>query len=42
MQNAQTENATIPVATAIHHIYQEAINKGFGNNNITGVVQLFL
>jgi 3-hydroxyisobutyrate dehydrogenase len=42
MQTAQTENAAIPVATAIHHIYQEAIDKGFGNNNITGVVQLFL
>jgi 3-hydroxyisobutyrate dehydrogenase len=42
MQTAQTENAPMPVATAIHHIYQEAIDKGFGNNNITGVVQLFL
>jgi 3-hydroxyisobutyrate dehydrogenase len=42
MQTAQTENAAIPVTTAIHHIYQEAIDKGFGNNNITGVVQLFL
>jgi 3-hydroxyisobutyrate dehydrogenase len=42
MQTAQTDNAAIPVATAIHHIYQEAIDKGFGNNNITGVVQLFL
>jgi 3-hydroxyisobutyrate dehydrogenase-like beta-hydroxyacid dehydrogenase len=42
MQNGQTENAAIPLATDIHHIYQEAIKKGFGNNNITGVVQLFL
>jgi 3-hydroxyisobutyrate dehydrogenase len=42
MQTAQTENAAIPVATAIHHIYQEAIDKGFGNSNITGVIQLFL
>jgi 3-hydroxyisobutyrate dehydrogenase len=42
MQTAQTENAPMPVATAIHHIYQEAIDKGFGDNNITGVVQLFL
>jgi 3-hydroxyisobutyrate dehydrogenase len=42
MQTAQTENAAMPIATAIHHIYQEAIDKGFGNNNITGVVQLFL
>jgi 3-hydroxyisobutyrate dehydrogenase len=42
MQTAQTENAAMPVATAIHHIYQEAIDKGFGNNNITGVAQLFL
>jgi 3-hydroxyisobutyrate dehydrogenase len=42
MQTAQIENAAIPVTTAIHHIYQEAIDKGFGNNNITGVVQLFL
>jgi 3-hydroxyisobutyrate dehydrogenase len=41
LQTAQTKNAAIPVATTIYHIYQEAIDKGFGNNNITGVVQLF-
>lgn len=42
VQTAQAANASIPASTAIHSIYQEAIAKGFGNNNITGVVQLFI
>jgi 3-hydroxyisobutyrate dehydrogenase len=42
IQSAHAENAAMPTATAIHHIYQEAIAKGFGNNNITGVAQLFI
>jgi 3-hydroxyisobutyrate dehydrogenase len=41
IQTAQAENAAMPTAIAIHHVYQEAIAKGFGNNNITGVIQLF-
>ncbi len=41
VQMAQAANAPIPVSTAIHNVYQEAIAKGYGNDNITGVVQLF-
>ncbi|WP_414552017.1 NAD(P)-dependent oxidoreductase [Anabaena sp. CCY 0017] len=41
-QTALTVAAPTPVSTAIHHIYLEAIAKGYGNDNITGVVQLFI
>lgn len=41
MQTARSQNANVSSATAVHHIYQEAINKGFGNDNITGVFRLF-
>lgn len=41
MQTAQAENAAMPTASAIHHIYQEAIATGYGSDNITGVARLF-
>ena len=33
--------AQMPVTTAIGGVYQEAIVRGYGSDNITGIVQLF-
>lgn len=41
MQTAQAKNAAMPAAIAIHHIYQKAIARGSGHQNITGVARLF-
>ncbi|NER84129.1 MAG: NAD(P)-dependent oxidoreductase, partial [Leptolyngbya sp. SIO1D8] len=41
LQTAQAVKAATPTATAIHRIYQDAIAQGYGNDNITGVAQLF-
>ncbi|NER52713.1 MAG: NAD(P)-dependent oxidoreductase, partial [Symploca sp. SIO1A3] len=42
MQAAQVVNAATPTSAAIYSIYQNAIAKGYGNDNITGIAQLFL
>jgi len=42
METAQSVEAPIPASTAIHDIYQAAIAKGYGSDNITGVIQLFI
>lgn len=41
-QTAQTLEATIPATAAVMDIYRTAIAQGHGNENITGVVQLFV
>ncbi|NJR62755.1 MAG: NAD(P)-dependent oxidoreductase [Cyanobacteria bacterium CRU_2_1] len=41
IQAAQAADAAIPASTSIHSIYQDAIVKGYGDRNITGVIQLF-
>ncbi len=41
IQTAQACDALTPVSTAIHNVYQDAVAKGYGSENITGVVQLF-
>lgn len=41
IQTAQAFDASTPASTAIHDVYHQAIAKGYGNDNITGVVQLF-
>ena len=41
IETADTTGAANPIATAAREIYQEAIAKGFGNDNISGVIQLF-
>jgi 3-hydroxyisobutyrate dehydrogenase len=41
IQTAQTVNAPTPATNAVRGIYQEAIAKGYGSSNITGVIQLF-
>jgi 3-hydroxyisobutyrate dehydrogenase-like beta-hydroxyacid dehydrogenase len=42
MQSAQEVNAPVPVSTAIHDIYLNAISLGYGANNITGIARLFI
>ncbi|MDB9527203.1 NAD(P)-dependent oxidoreductase [Oscillatoria sp. CS-180] len=42
VQTAQAINAAIPASTSIHPIYQDAIAQGYGDQNITGIVQLFI
>ena len=42
LQAAQTVNTAMPTSTAIHQIYQSAIAKGYGNENITGIAKLFI
>ncbi|AFY97034.1 NAD(P)-dependent oxidoreductase [Chamaesiphon minutus] len=42
LQTAQAADASMPLSTAIHNIFQAAIDLGFGNNNITGVVRLYI
>jgi 3-hydroxyisobutyrate dehydrogenase-like beta-hydroxyacid dehydrogenase len=42
IQTAQAVTALTPVSVAIHEIYQDAIAKGYGSNNITGVAKLFV
>jgi len=39
---AQSTNASIPITKAVLNIYQDAIKKGYGENNIAGVAQLYL
>ncbi|MEM1242080.1 MAG: NAD(P)-dependent oxidoreductase [Cyanobacteria bacterium P01_H01_bin.26] len=38
---AQTCGAEIPISAALRDIYQRAIAAGYGNTNITGIIQLF-
>lgn len=42
IQTAQAIDTLSPVSIAVHDVYQDAIAKGYGNDNITGVVQLFI
>ena len=42
VQTAQAADAAIPASTSVYRIYQDAIAKGYGNENITGVVQIFI
>lgn len=41
MQTVSQDKALMPVAAAIHQVYQDAIAQGYGSDNITGVMQLF-
>ncbi|WOD36966.1 NAD(P)-dependent oxidoreductase [Nodosilinea sp. E11] len=38
----QTSGAKMPIATALQDVYQKAITEGYGKDNITGVIQLFV
>lgn len=42
IETAEAVGATMPVASVIHRVYKEAIAQGYGNDNITGVAQLFI
>jgi 3-hydroxyisobutyrate dehydrogenase len=41
-QTAQSLEATIPTANAVMDIYRTAIAQGYGSDNITGIVKLFV
>jgi 3-hydroxyisobutyrate dehydrogenase len=41
-QTAQSLEVEISTSTAVMNIYQTAIARGYGNDNITGIVQLFV
>lgn len=41
-QTAQSVAATTPLVIATHDVYQEAIEQGYGDSNITGIAQLFI
>jgi 3-hydroxyisobutyrate dehydrogenase len=38
---AQTNGAEVPILTTLRDVYQRAIAAGYGNTNITGIIQLF-
>lgn len=38
---AQTFGAEMPISTALRGVYQRAIAAGYGDTNITGIIQLF-
>lgn len=42
LQTAKALNASTPTSKAIHDVYQDAISSGYGNDNITGIIQIFL
>lgn len=41
LQTAQMLGANSPISHAIHDVYETAIAQGYGNDNISGVAQLF-
>jgi 3-hydroxyisobutyrate dehydrogenase len=41
-QTAQDLGATIPTANAVGDIYRSSVAKGYGSQNITGIIQLFV
>jgi 3-hydroxyisobutyrate dehydrogenase len=42
LETAQVLNTTMPTAKAVQQVFQAAINQGYGQNNITGVAQLYV
>ena len=42
IQAGQASGTLTPVSAAIRDVYQEAIAQGYGNDNISGIAQLFL
>ncbi len=42
IKTAQENNTELPLVEATQHIFSKAIAKGYGDNNITGVAQLYL
>ena len=41
VQTANARGASLPLAAATQQIYESAIAQGYGENNITGIVQLY-
>jgi 3-hydroxyisobutyrate dehydrogenase len=42
VETAQAVNAATPASIAIQNIYQDAIANGYGSDNLTSVVRLFV
>lgn len=42
MQTAANVEAANPISKAIHQVYLDAVDKGYGSDNITGVAKLFI
>ena len=42
LETALTHGAKVPLAGAVQKVFNKAIEKGFGKDNITGVAQLYL
>lgn len=42
MQTAADVEASVPTSEAIHKVYLDAVDKGYGGDNITGVARLFI
>jgi 3-hydroxyisobutyrate dehydrogenase-like beta-hydroxyacid dehydrogenase len=42
LQTAEALNAAMPAAEAVRDVYRGAISSGYSNDNITGIIQLFL
>lgn len=42
MQTAADVKASVPTSEAIHKVYSDAVDKGYGGDNITGVARLFI
>ncbi|AFY57944.1 beta-hydroxyacid dehydrogenase, 3-hydroxyisobutyrate dehydrogenase [Rivularia sp. PCC 7116] len=42
MQTAKDVEAASPISEAIHRVYLDAVDKGYGGDNITGVAKLFV
>jgi len=40
-QAASTASAEVPVCAAIRAVYETGVSKGFGEDNVTGIVQLY-
>lgn len=42
MQTSKDVEAATPISEAIHQVYLDAVDKGYGSDNITGVAKLFI
>ena len=41
MRHAASDNAHLPMAESAHNVFAQAVAKGYGQDNITGVVKLY-
>ncbi|WP_055074561.1 NAD(P)-dependent oxidoreductase [Pseudanabaena sp. 'Roaring Creek'] len=41
-ETAMAVNAVTPIANTMHDLYQEAISRGYGKDNFTGILRMFI